>query len=134
MQHKITTINYQYRSADNWKIQGRFSLAGAMTKDQNYRLFNSLDGEMFVPHQVELDNLVLADESYEFNLEYDHGFHELLVSQTLEDSLRQGNVKIVEAMSGEATSLQSVEDFVCRMESQTWNATREFVRMSENSG
>ncbi|EDY86419.1 hypothetical protein GP5015_337 [gamma proteobacterium HTCC5015] len=129
MQHKITTINYQYRSADNWKIFGQFSLLGEITQEQHDQILQCLEGDAFIPHQVGLPNLALSDDSYKFDLEFDHGLHELSLAQSLDESIRQGRVKIEELHSG-ADGIPSISEFIGRMsEQESWDAHVEFMRM-----
>lgn len=79
---KFTRIPYQYRDADNYKLDGELDCRGAITDAQRQAFIESLDtpGDyFFIPEQVGLEHLLdLAPWGRDNS---DHCWHEVFVKE-----------------------------------------------------
>ena len=56
-----TRINYLYRDACNYKRSNCAVVAGTLTDEEKKEIFQSLDGEYFIPRQVGLPEVRFDD-------------------------------------------------------------------------
>lgn len=111
----FSIIPVMYRDADNYKSFGAYHVEGEFTSEQLERLRATLNGgDQFLPGQIGANNH-LGGDSFEYDGEVDHPWHEL------------DPAEIATSDRPEGESFGTPEEFVARFEKAAADGWDEFA-------